>query len=60
MKTDSVAYWKEKKEKLLRKYNNLSEKDLRYEEGKEKEMLESLVSKLGISRQELLKIIIML
>jgi hypothetical protein len=60
MKTNSVRYWKDKKEKLLKKYKNLTERDLSFEEGKEKEMIETLGSKLGKSKQELLKIIITL
>jgi hypothetical protein len=54
------GYWNEKKEKLLKKYKNLTDKDLSYSEGKEKEMIEILGYKLGISKQELLKIIITL
>ena len=60
MKTNSVRYWKDKKEKLLKKYKNLTERDLSFEEGKEKEMIEILGSKLGKTKQELLKIIITL
>jgi hypothetical protein len=56
----SPGYWNEKKEKLLKKYKNLTVKDLSYSEGKEKEMIEILGYKLGISKQELLKIIITL
>ena len=50
--------WKEKKEKLRKKYHFLSEKDLYYTEGKENEMIELLRSKLGKTRQELLSIIV--
>ena len=60
MKTNSVRYWKNKKEKLLKKYENLTERDLSFDEGKEKEMIEILGSKLGKTKQELLKIIITL
>jgi hypothetical protein len=60
MKTASVANWKDKKEKLLKKYKVLTDKDLRFDEGKEDEMIEVLVSKLGKTKQELLKIIVML
>ena len=56
----NLGYWNEKKEKLLKKYKNLTDKDLSYSEGKEKEMIEILGYKLGISKQELLKIIITL
>jgi len=59
MKT-TFASWNDKKEKLLKKYKNLSEKDLRLRPGKEMEMIESLGSKLGKSMKELLSIIITL
>jgi hypothetical protein len=56
----NIGYWNEKKEKLLKKYKNLTDKDLSYNEGKEKEMIEILGYKLGKTKQELLKIIITL
>jgi hypothetical protein len=56
----TIRYWKNKKEKLLKKYKVLTDKDLSYNEGNEKEMIETLVSKLGKTRQELLNIIITL
>jgi hypothetical protein len=60
MKTNSVRYWEDKKEKLLKKYENLTERDLNFDEGKEKEMIEILGYKLGKTKQELLNIIITL
>jgi hypothetical protein len=60
MKAGSVGYWKDKKEKLLKKYKILNAKDLRFDEGKEEEMLEKLVRKLGKTKQELLNIIVTL
>jgi hypothetical protein len=60
MRSNSVRYWKIKKEKLLRKYKNLSDRDLRFDEGKEQEMMEILSNKLGKTKQELLNIIIAL
>jgi hypothetical protein len=50
--------WKVKKEKLRKKYQFLSEKDLHFTEGKENEMIELLRSKLGKTKQELLSIIV--
>ena len=58
MRTDSIGYWKDKKEKLLKKYTNLTDKDLCFDLGKEKEMLEILGYKLGKTDQELLTIIV--
>jgi uncharacterized protein YjbJ (UPF0337 family) len=55
-----AGYWKSKKEKLLKKYDNLTDKDLRYNEGNEKEMMEKLSEKLGKTKQELLKLIVLL
>jgi hypothetical protein len=60
MRTDTVRHWNNKKGKLLRKYNNLTDKDLRFNLGNEKEMIETLGSKLGKSMKELLSIIITL
>ena len=60
MNTKITGYWNIKKEKLKRKFKNLSDKDLRFTEGKEKEMIELLGNKLGKTRQELLEIIVTL
>lgn len=60
MRTNSVRYWKDKREKLLKKYSSLTEADLRFSEGKEKEMIETVGSKLGKTMKELLSIIITL
>ena len=60
MKPDKGGYWKNRKEKLLKMYDSLSHKDLDFEVGEENAMLASLSTKLGKSREELLKIIIML
>jgi hypothetical protein len=60
MNIEAVGYWKDKKEKLLKKYKILNDKDLRFDEGKEEEMIEKLVRKLGKTKQELLNIIVTL
>ena len=60
MRRDTVGYWKDKKEKLLKKYNNLTASDLKFNLGEEKEMIETLSYKLGKTNQELLHIIISL
>jgi hypothetical protein len=57
MKANKGEYWKEK---LLKKFENLSHKDLNYKEGEENAMLALLSEKIGKSKQELLKLIIML
>jgi hypothetical protein len=58
MNTNGTGYWNIKKEKLKQKFQNLSDKDLTFSEGKEKEMIEMLGNKLGKTKQELLDIII--
>jgi hypothetical protein len=60
MRRNAAGYWDDKKEKLLKKYKNLTDRDLRFNLGREDEMMEVLSYKLGKSRQELLSIIVML
>lgn len=60
MNPKATGYWNNKKEKLKKKFGNLSDKDFTYPEGKEKEMLEILGKKLGKTKQELLSIIVAL
>ena len=57
MKANKGGYWKEK---LLGKFKNLSREDLNFKEGEENAMLALLSEKIGKSKQELLKLIIML
>lgn len=47
-----------KKEKIKKKYPFLSDNDLNFQEGKEREMIEILGYKLGKTEMELLKIIV--
>jgi hypothetical protein len=58
MGRNAAGYWEDKKEKLLKKYKNLTDRDLRFNLGREDEMIEILSYKLGKSRQELLSIIV--
>jgi len=58
MNTNRIGYWDGKKEKLKQKYPVITDEDLRYYEGKEKEMIEMLGYKLGKSKEELLSIIV--
>jgi len=57
MNTNIVGYWNEKKEKIKQKYPIISDEDLHFCEGKEKEMIEMLGYKLGKTREELVNII---
>jgi hypothetical protein len=58
MKTYVLGNWNRKKEKLKLRYQILTDKDLRFTEGKENEMIEVLGNKLGKTKQELLFIIV--
>jgi hypothetical protein len=60
MRNDAFGYWRDKREKLLRRYKNLSARDLKFNLGEENEMIETLCNKLGKTNQELLNIIITL
>ena len=60
MKPSKGGNWKTRKEKLLKMHASLSQKDLDFKEGEENAMLTTLSKKLGKSREELLKMIIML
>jgi len=52
-----VGYWNSKKEKIKQKFPGISDQDLTFYEGKEKEMIEKLEYKLGVTKLELVKII---
>jgi hypothetical protein len=60
MNTNDIGYWNKKKVKIRQKYPNITDKDLQYSEGKEREMMEILGSKLGKTKLELLSIIVAL
>lgn len=52
--------WNTRKVKLLKMYQNLSQKDLEFKLGEENTMLAVLSNKLGKSNQEILNLIITL
>ena len=52
-KIETGNYWNGKKEKLRQKYPIITDDDLFLYQGKEKEMIEKLEYKLGISKLEL-------
>jgi uncharacterized protein YjbJ (UPF0337 family) len=58
MNTNVIGYWDKKKGKLKQRFPVITDEDLRFREGKEKEMIEMLGYKLGKSKQELLNIIV--
>lgn len=61
MNTNStIGYWSEKKEKIKQKYAILTDEDLLFCEGKEKEMIELLGYKLGKTSEEVRNIIVAL
>jgi hypothetical protein len=57
MQETIVGFWNERKEKLKQKYPAISDDDLCFSEGKEKEMVELLGYKLGKSEEEVRVII---
>jgi hypothetical protein len=57
MDRDRLGYNNETKIKLKQKYPIITDEDLHFREGKEKEMMEMLGYKLGISKEELRNII---
>jgi hypothetical protein len=58
MEIKPIGYWNGKKVKLKEKYPFLTDQDLQYRLGKEKEMIEILGYKLGVSPRTLLDIIV--
>jgi hypothetical protein len=58
METQQFGYWNVKKEKLKKKYPFLTEEDLEFRLGNEREMIELLGYKMGLSKQALLDIIV--
>jgi len=60
MKAGKGVYWDTRKDKLLKLYKNLSQKDLKFKLGEENAMLELLSNKLGKTNQEILNLIITL
>jgi hypothetical protein len=57
MDSNVLGFWNEKKEKLKQKYRIITDDDLCFSDGKEKEMMEILGYKLGKTKEELLTII---
>jgi hypothetical protein len=57
MSLDVVGYWDKKRVKLKQIYPLITDEDLSFNEGKEKEMIEMLGYKLGKTREELIYII---
>jgi hypothetical protein len=58
MNTDVIGYWNKKKILLKLKFPIITDDDLCFNLGKEKEMIEILGYKLGKTNQELLNIIV--
>ncbi|MFS8617785.1 MAG: CsbD family protein [Solitalea sp.] len=56
-KLELKGKWNQAKGKLKQSYGSLTDDDLRYEEGKEDELVGRLQEKLGKSRDEVRKIL---
>jgi len=54
-KLEIKGNWNELKGKIKKEYGDLTDDDLKYEEGKDKEMLGRLQQKIGKGRDELVK-----
>jgi hypothetical protein len=52
-----TGYWNDKKEKLKQKFECITDEDVNFLDGKEKEMMEILGYKLGKTKDELLTLI---
>lgn len=52
-----MGYWEEKKEKIKQKYPIITDEDLIFYDGKEKEMVERLGFRLGISIDQMRDVI---
>ncbi len=52
-----MGYWNDKKEKIKQKYPIITDDDLIFNDGKEKEMVERLGFRLGISIEEMRDVI---
>jgi len=48
-----IGFWDEKREKLKMKYPTITDEDLNFNEGKEREMIEQLSYKLGTTKEEM-------
>ncbi len=57
MDTTEIGFWNEKKEKLKQQFPAITDDDLHFYNGKEKEMMEMLEYKLGKTKDELRNII---
>ena len=58
MNKQILGYWDKKKIKLKERFPVFTDYDLSFPEGKEKEMIEMLGNKIGMTQQELLNIIV--
>lgn len=58
MKRKEVGFISEKKDKFRQLFPKITDRDLRFQEGQERQMIELLGSKLGKTTPELLNIII--
>lgn len=57
MSLNVIGFWDSKREKLKQVFPLITDEDLSYNEGKEKEMIEMLGNKLGKTKEELIQII---
>ena len=57
MSLNVIGFWDSKREKLKQIFPLITDEDLSFNEGKEKEMMEMLGNKVGKTKEELIQII---
>lgn len=57
MDSTAIGFWNNKREKLRLKFPILTDKDVSFNEGKEKEMVEIIGNKMGKTKLEMLYMI---
>lgn len=56
----AIGFWNEKKEKIKQKYQFITDDDLTFKDGKEREMVDMLGHKIGVTAEEMRNIIVTL
>lgn len=60
MENEPIGFWNDKKEKIKQKYQFITDDDLAFMDGKEREMVDMLGYKIGVTAEEMRKIIVTL
>jgi endonuclease III-like uncharacterized protein len=57
MENEPIGFWNEKKERIKEKYRHITDEDLNFADGKEREMVDMLGHKIGVTAEEMRSII---